>query len=57
MIANSSSKMVPASSKAKKRELKEAETILCATEIKLGRDLYHDPEEAFLEKKLEGEKT
>ena len=38
-------------SKRSKKEFKEPETILCATEIKLGRELYHDPDEALLEKK------
>ena len=37
--------------KKTKKEHKEPETILCATEIKLGRELYHDPDEALLEKK------
>ena len=39
------------SMKKTKKEHKEPETILCATEIKLGRELYHDPDEALLEKK------
>ena len=46
IIANHSkvTQQIPSSVRAKKRELKEVETILCATEIKLGRDLLHDPE-------------
>jgi hypothetical protein len=43
--------------KKSKKEYKEPETILCATEIKLGRELYHDPDEALISKSYEnGEK-
>ena len=36
--------------------MKEAFTILCATELKLGRDIYHDMDDGFLAKKEKTEK-